>query len=79
MSAPYLGSCYCGAIEVSLADELDGGVLCHCITCQKLHTQNSYNVQSTLSKLSFPKGTPAVRGPNCSNGIGSRYGYASRS
>lgn len=30
MSAPYKGSCYCGAIEVELADEVDGGILCHC-------------------------------------------------
>ncbi|KAK4701662.1 hypothetical protein P7C70_g4566, partial [Phenoliferia sp. Uapishka_3] len=60
MSAPYHGSCYCGDIEIELADEIDGGILCHCRTCQKLHTHNSYNVQSTQDKLKVVKGKTAI-------------------
>ncbi|KAL8291613.1 hypothetical protein RQP46_001871 [Phenoliferia psychrophenolica] len=60
MSAPYKGSCYCGAIEVELADEVDGGILCHCRTCQKLHTHNSYNIQTTQDKFKVTKGKPVM-------------------
>ncbi|KAM0750046.1 hypothetical protein T439DRAFT_326918 [Meredithblackwellia eburnea MCA 4105] len=60
----FKGSCYCGEIEVQLDEDekavLGGGILCHCRTCQKLHTENSYNLQSEESKFKVTKGTPKM-------------------
>jgi len=56
------GSCYCGAIEyeADLGDAAPDGILCHCMTCVKLHSISSYNIQSSQDKIKVTKGTPKV-------------------
>ncbi|KZP25798.1 hypothetical protein FIBSPDRAFT_855427 [Athelia psychrophila] len=61
--APVKGGCYCGEIEFTIDDDAafqGGGVLCHCATCQKLHTQNSYNLQTKTKALDVTKGKTTI-------------------
>lgn len=52
------GSCYCGECAFTVNDQPAGGIFCHCKTCQKLHTHNSYNIQTTSDKFELTKGKP---------------------
>ncbi|KAI5477393.1 hypothetical protein MNV49_006382 [Pseudohyphozyma bogoriensis] len=58
--APLHGQCYCGEIEYELNDKPDGGIFCHCRTCQILHTDRSYNIASKTELFKLIKGTPTV-------------------
>ncbi|ORY54872.1 Mss4-like protein [Leucosporidium creatinivorum] len=62
--APLKGRCYCGAVayelNVPLSEISSGGVLCHCRTCQQLHTDRSYNIATDLTALEVTKGSPSI-------------------
>ncbi|SCV72592.1 BQ2448_4129 [Microbotryum intermedium] len=59
---PTKGSCYCEAVQFELDEDVStlNGILCHCRTCQTLHTDRSYNIASSEDKLKVTKGTPKV-------------------
>ncbi|KAK4046880.1 hypothetical protein OIV83_005776 [Microbotryomycetes sp. JL201] len=52
-------SCYCGEIEFTVENDLQG-TTCQCRSCQKLCTDRSFNVSSTKEGVKVTKGTPKI-------------------
>ncbi|KAH7101760.1 Mss4-like protein [Auriculariales sp. MPI-PUGE-AT-0066] len=48
----YEGNCYCGSITFTVDDELRDAIICHCSTCQHLHSALSSSIPTMLDKVS---------------------------
>ncbi|KAH8081968.1 Mss4-like protein [Filobasidium floriforme] len=57
------GACFCGNVTYDVinvnAETLDG-IICHCKSCQRLHTMVSYNVALDKDQLRLTKGEPKM-------------------